>query len=99
MSAVIILLQRQQDLVDRFRDAGATSAETSRPLDELGVPTGMMFSRLSRAGVFAQAGAGRWYFHAAAWRAYRDRQWKRLVDGAVVILAVGVLAVLLLMLR
>ena len=49
--------------------------------------------------MFVQAGGDRWWFDAAALNRYRDRQWKRLMVGALVIIAVGVLFVVVLMMR
>ena len=97
MSAVLIIMNRQRDLVDRFRDSGATSANAAKPLSEIGVEPSFMFSRMSSRGVFVQAGGERWWYDAAAWNSYRDRQWKRLVLGAIVIIAICALMLLLLM--
>jgi hypothetical protein len=97
MSAALIIMNRQRDLVDRFRDAGATSPGAAKSLSEIGVESSFMFSRMSSRGVFVQAGGDRWWFDAAAWNRYRDRQWKRLVVGAIVIIAVSVVFVALLM--
>lgn len=99
MSAALIIMNRQRDLVDRFRDAGATSADAAKSLSEIGVEPSFMFSRMSSRGVFVQADGGRWWYDAAAWNRYRDRQWKRLVVGAIVIIAICVLLVLALMMR
>jgi hypothetical protein len=99
MSGVLIIMNRQRDLVDRFRDAGATSANAAKPLAEIGVKTSFMFSRMSARGVFVPAGGDRWWFDAAAWNRYRDRQWKRLVVAAIVIIAISVLWFLILMAR
>ncbi len=99
MSAALIIMNRQRDLVDRFRDAGATSADAAKSLSEIGVEPSFMFSRMSSRGVFVHAGGDRWWYDAAAWNRYRDRQWKRLVVGAIVIIAICVLLVLALMMR
>ncbi len=99
MSALLFIMNRQRDLVERFRDAGATSASAAKPLAEIGVETSFMFSRMSARGVFVPAGGDRWWFDAAAWNRYRDRQWKRMVVAGIVILAVSVLFVALLMMR
>ncbi len=99
MSAALLVMNRQRDLVDRFRAAGATSASAARPLAEIGVEASFMFSRMSARGVFVPAGEDRWWFDAAAWNRYRDRQWKRLVAGALVILVVCALFVLAMMMR
>jgi hypothetical protein len=67
MSGVLIIMNRQRDLVDRFRDAGATSASGANALSEIGVEPSFMFSSMSSRGVFVQAGGGRWWYDAAAW--------------------------------
>lgn len=99
MSGVLIIMNRQRDLVDRFRDAGATSAAAAKTLGEIGVEPSFMFSRMSMRGVFVQAGGDRWWYDAAAWNRYRDRQWKRLVVGAVVIILFSALLLLVMMIR
>ncbi len=91
MSSVVIILLRQRDLVDRFRDAGATSAEAAKPLSDIGVRMGFIFSRLSARGVFVHAGGDRWWHDAAAWNHYRDGQGRRLLIAAVVISAISLL--------
>lgn len=93
------MMVRQRDLVDRFRDAGATSAEAAKSLAEIGVEPSFMLSRMSSRGVFVQAGGDLWWFDASAWNRYRDRQWKRLLVGAFVIVTICVLLVIGMMMR
>jgi hypothetical protein len=99
MSAVLIIMHRQQDLAERFRAAGATSPDRARTLNEVGVTPGFLFSRLAGQGVFVRVESERWWFDAGAWNRYRDRQWRRLVLAAVVIAVVSMLFVAVLMLR
>jgi hypothetical protein len=82
----VIIMKRQRDLVDRFRDSVATTPDAARRLDELRVRESFIFRRLCAAGVFMCAGDERWWFDAAAWDRYRDRQRQRLVWSAVVII-------------
>ena len=76
-----------------------TSAAAAKTLGEIGVEPSFMFSRMSMRGVFVQAGGDRWWYDAAAWNRYRDRQWKRLVVGAVVIILFCALLLLVMMIR
>lgn len=94
----MVIMARQRDLVDRFRDAGATSATSAKSLAEIGIEPTFMFSRMSARGVFVPAGNDRWWFDTAAWNRYRDRQWKRLVVGAIVIIGFALLLLMLLLL-
>lgn len=98
-AALILILHRQRDLVDRFRDAGATSPSTARTLGELHVRPGLILSRMSSRGVFVHAGGDRWWLDAAAWNRFRDRQRRRLVLTAILIVAGGVLLVGAMLLR
>jgi hypothetical protein len=92
MSAALIIMNRQRALVDRFRDAGATSASAAKSLSEIGVEPSFMFSRMRARGVFVPAGGDRWWFDVAAWETFRRRQGRRMLLAVVVVLAVCVLA-------
>ncbi len=92
MSAALIIMNRQRDLVDRFRDAGATSAGAAKSLSEIGVEPSFMFSRMSSRGVFVPAGGDRWWFDAVAWERFKRRQGRRMLLAAGVILAACTLA-------
>ena len=50
MSDVIIVMNCQRDLVDRFRDAAATTPAAAKMLGDLGVQPSIVFSRLSAGG-------------------------------------------------
>ncbi|MFO0858660.1 MAG: hypothetical protein U0640_15045 [Phycisphaerales bacterium] len=99
MSSVLIIMNRQRELVERFCNAGATSASTAKPLSAIGVEQSFMFSRMSARGVFVPAEGDRWWHDASAWNRYRDWQWKRLVKSAVVIIAICILILLALAIR
>lgn len=96
-ATIILIKQRQRELIERFEAVGATSPQTARSLDDIGVRTGFIFCRMAHAGVFIQTDGVRWYFVPEAWRRYQDRQWSRLVLTAMVILGVAVLGLAILM--
>lgn len=100
MSAMLfIIMSRQRDLVDRFRDAAATAPANAKSLQDLGVRRSFMVSRMIRAGVFAPAGDDLWWLDAVAWDHFRERQTSRLLTAAVVIIAAVSLGVAIAILR
>lgn len=100
MSAVVfIILQRQQELVDRFRSLEARSADRAVSLEKLAVPRTHVFDRLTKAGVLASTDDGRWFMREEAWSAFRSRQQSRLLWLAAIIIVLGAAVVGLLMLR
>lgn len=99
MSAIIIILARQRDLVERFRDAGATAPGSARPLRDMGVRVSFLFRRLASRGVFVRGDDDRWWFDSSAWNRHRDAQGKRFVVAAVVITVVCLLVLIALAVR
>lgn len=47
-AAALIVMKRQQELVDRFISAGAITADKAKPLNDIGVQPGLMFRKLER---------------------------------------------------
>jgi hypothetical protein len=83
-----VIMMRERQIVDAFRQAGATSAETARPLDSFGVDTdGVGMRRLRDRAVIRESHSseGLFYVDVEVWQAVR-RQRRRL---ALVIIVIG----------
>ena len=92
MTAASVVI-RQNRYIRKFRQAGATSPETARTPAELGVRESWLFRRMADAGVFVDAGGGRYYLDAEETERYLDRRWMRLM--VVTIIGLRVLALVL----
>lgn len=86
--AAIVILRKQEDLVEHFRHAGATSSATAKSVDELGVDTRMVWHGMLRRAVVREASPGRFYLDEPSWEAMRGRRRRRVV----IVLGVVVLA-------
>lgn len=98
MGAAAIILRRQRQLVEAFRNAGATSAGRACTPEELGQRSRLPFRRLAMHGVFVRVhGAGsdgdRWYLDELAWRRFRERQRRLGLAILLVIVVAGGVAV------
>lgn len=93
--AAIVILRKQEDLVEHFRNAGATSGATAKSVDELGVDTRLVWHGMLRRAVVREASPGRFYLDEAAWEAMRDRRRVRVMI-ALAVVALLLVAVILL---
>jgi hypothetical protein len=66
MSAAAVIVARQNKLIRRFRDAGATAPEFARSPEDLGCRNSWIFRRLVTRGVFLEAKPGRYYVDEVA---------------------------------
>lgn len=82
-----VILRKEREIVEAFREVGAVSPETALPLDQVGVDERIGFRRLREHEVVRDAGAGRYYLDEGVWTAVRAT--RRRV--ALVLLAVGAL--------
>jgi transposase-like protein len=81
-----VIVAKEREIVDAFRDAGAVSTVTARPLDQVGVDENIGFRRLRAHEVIREATPGRYYLDEGVWVAVR-RTRRRVM---VVLLAVVV---------
>lgn len=68
-AAAAVIMRRQRDIVETFRAAHATSAETARGTGELGLDENHIFHGLIRRAVIRPTSDGRYYLDEPSWRA------------------------------
>jgi hypothetical protein len=90
VSAASVVIIRQNKYIRRFRNAGATTPETARTLDELGVSNTWTFRRMVGRGVFVEVGDGRFYMDSA--------EMHRFLVGRLIRIAVTAIIALLILL-
>jgi hypothetical protein len=66
-----VIIRREQELVDLFRSAGATSPATAKSLGEVGVEQAWPLSRLRRRAIVRESAPGRYYLDEEVWTAIR----------------------------
>ncbi len=86
MSGAAILLA-QNGYVRRFRDAGATSPDNAKTLEEIGCRDSWLFGRMIANGVFVQAGKGTYYMDEAIAEEFLRNRRNRVFVLAGVLLA------------
>jgi hypothetical protein len=83
--AVVVIKERH--VADAFERAGATSAETARAPEDLGVAThGIGWRRLTRRAIVGESGAGRYYLDVPSWQAMRKVRRQRSLAMVVLVL-------------
>ena len=93
--AVPPIIHAEHRVVRVLRDAGATGPGSARPVPATRPLDGRALDRLVGVGVVREAGAGRYYLDADAYRAYRARRLNRMLiamGGVLFVLAVLALA-------
>ncbi len=89
----VIILRKQEDLVEHFRRARATSAATAKSLDELGVDDRAVWHSMVRRAVVREVSPGRFYLDEPSWQAMKGGRRVRvgLVLAALALLAAALL--------
>jgi hypothetical protein len=82
-----VILRKERELVDLFRDAGATSPATSKSLNDVGVIQAWPLSRLRRRAIIREAAPGKFYVDEEVWQAMRGLRQR------IVLTLLGVIAV------
>lgn len=93
-AVVAVIVAREREVVDAFRDVGAVSPETAVTLDQAGVEERLGFHRLRRHAVIREGAApGRYYLDEEVWNAVRGtrRRVAIVAIGIAVLIAAGVL--------
>ena len=86
MSAAAVIVARQNNLIRRFREAGATAPNFARSPKDLGCRNSWIFRRLVTRGVFVETKPGRYYVdEVAAENFVRVRRAKALGMLAIVL--------------
>jgi hypothetical protein len=65
------LRRREQEVVDDFRAAGATSPATAQSYDAIGLGDSLAIKRLRNRAVIREAAPDRWYLDEEVWEAVR----------------------------
>lgn len=89
-----VIVAREREIVEAFRDVGATTVATALPLDEVGVDENIGFRRLRMHEVVREAAPGRYYLDEGVWTAVR-RTRHRVAGVLLVVVIVVALMVLL----
>lgn len=95
MNTGAIIAAKQNRMMRKFEEHGATRAECAQTLDELEISDGFLFRRLVAAGVFRDAGNGRFYIDPERAEIFRAR--RRAIVLTAVFLSVALLALIFLL--
>jgi hypothetical protein len=90
-TAAAVIVMKEKHVVAAFRAAHATTSESARSLDSLGVHPGLATSRLSSRGVLRESQPGAYYLDEARWEALR--RFRRRVAGAVLVLLLALVLI------
>lgn len=66
-----IIVAKEREIVDAFRDVGATGTTSALPLEQVGVEENIGFRRLRDHEVVREAAPGRYYLDEGVWDAVR----------------------------
>jgi hypothetical protein len=91
---VAIMRRREQEVVDDFRAAGATSPASAQSYSSLGMGESLAIKRLHNRAVIREASPGLYYLDEEVWAAVR-RTRRRLATVVMCIAALVLLGVLL----
>lgn len=89
-----ILRKREQDVIDDFRAAGATSPDRAQSYTAMGVGDSLAIKRLRNRAVIREAASGTYYLDEEVWSAV-VRTRRRLVVTLLSIIALVALGILL----
>lgn len=78
-AAAAVILRKQRDIVHVFQGARATSPETARIPDQLGIDENLVFKGLVRRAIVRPAGGGRYYVDEPSWNAMHTIRKRMLV--------------------
>jgi|SRR6516164_9019194 hypothetical protein len=83
-AAAAIIVKREKDLVEHFRSAGATTAQTAQSPSALGVDDdNLVWRLLVKGAVIRQAAGGDYYLDEPSWEALGRRR-RRVAIGLAV---------------
>jgi hypothetical protein len=87
----VIIRKKENELVQHFRDYGALSPDTAKPLSELNVdPDDFALGRLHRRAVLREVHEGEYYLDEEVWRAVRNTR-RRLAAVLVALVIIGLI--------
>jgi hypothetical protein len=73
-AAAAILIRKEKDLVEHFKQAGAMSPSSAKSSSDLGVHERFAWSRLVRDAVIREAAPGTYYLDESAWVALGQKR-------------------------
>jgi hypothetical protein len=88
MGAAAIIIRKERDIVDLYRQAGATSPATARRPDDLGIHHRVAFNILVRRAVLREVSDGRYYLDEPSWEALRTLRHRIAALTIIVVLVV-----------
>lgn len=94
-AAAAVVLRKQRELVEHFRQAGAVSPSTARSSSELGVHERFAWIRLVSRGVIREAEPATYYLDESAWESLRQRRMRLAVALTITLIAIAVVLVIL----
>jgi hypothetical protein len=94
VAAAAIMRRREQQVIDDFRSAGATSPERAQSYTAIGLGDSLAIRRLRNRAVIRESAPGTYYLDEEVWAAVR-RTRQRLVITILSIIAVLAIAALL----
>jgi hypothetical protein len=82
-----VILRKERELVDLFRDAGATTPATAKSLGDVGVIQAWPLSRLRRRAIIRETAPGKYYLDEEVWQAMRGLR-QRIIFTLLAVVAV-----------
>lgn len=90
-AVVAVIVAKERQIVEAFRNVGAVSPETAVTLDQAGVEEHVGFRRLRQHEVIREgAAAGRYYLDEGVWNAVRGTRRRLAVVMLVIVLLFAV---------
>ena len=89
-----MLRMREQEVVDDFRAAGATSPDKAQSYQGIGLGSSLAIKRLHRRAVIREAAPGRFYLDEEVWAAVRSTR-RRMATVFISVLALLLLGIAL----
>ena len=89
-AAVAILIRKEKDLVEHFKQAGAMSPSSAKSSSDLGVHERLAWSRLLRDAVILEAAPGIYYLDESAWVALGQKRRRVAFFLTILVVAVAV---------
>jgi hypothetical protein len=83
---VILVLARIKKIINRFRDSGAVSPQTSRTPEELNIRRSILFNRLVKRKVLVEVTADRFYLHENNLEEYNRTRRMRVISIVIVLI-------------
>ena len=87
-----VIIRKEREVMDLFREVGATSPAAARTFADIGVEQAWPLSRLRRRAVIREAAPGRYYLDEEVWTAISGMRRRMILVIAGMVALVGFLA-------